>query len=194
MRPCPAFFLPNWLLIVITVTLRLLSKPPAFTGCHTSRPVSAPSPAAPPSPSGLQSPLHSTVPESSSLCEAGTRLNQASLSVAASAEKGNGSPPNPLTSPSTSRRAVMAYSPRRRGPNVSQYIANLNTVSPENPPADDYAALERDLSMFTNAEFYNFDVGTDHAPPPSDFSAEGGSVDANGVNPGLQGPSHHCCR
>lgn len=50
----------------------------------------------------------------------------------------------------------------RREPNVSQYIANLNTI----PPVLDSAAkqeenynLEDDLSVFTNAEFFDFDLG-----------------------------------
>ena len=50
----------------------------------------------------------------------------------------------------------------RRGPNVSQYIANLNAI----PTAQEIEAqhnenfsLEDDLAMFTNAEFFNFDLG-----------------------------------
>ncbi|OCL11277.1 hypothetical protein AOQ84DRAFT_266802, partial [Glonium stellatum] len=48
----------------------------------------------------------------------------------------------------------------RRGPNVSQYVANLNTV----PSAQDMAArnqdpleIENDLALFTNTEFFDFD-------------------------------------
>ena len=50
----------------------------------------------------------------------------------------------------------------RRSPNVSQYIANLNAI----PSAQEIEAqhnenfnLEDDLAMFTNAEFFHFDLG-----------------------------------
>lgn len=50
----------------------------------------------------------------------------------------------------------------RRAPNVSQYVANLNAI----PSAHDVAlqqqegfSLEDDLAMFTNTEFFDFDLG-----------------------------------
>lgn len=50
----------------------------------------------------------------------------------------------------------------RRGPNVSQYVANLNTI----PSAQDTASrnqdpleIENDLALFTNTEFFDFDLG-----------------------------------
>ena len=49
----------------------------------------------------------------------------------------------------------------RKTPNVSQYIANLNTI----PSAHDLATqqegyqLDDDLAIFTNAEFFDFDLG-----------------------------------
>jgi hypothetical protein len=50
----------------------------------------------------------------------------------------------------------------RRAPNVSQYIATLNTI----PSAHDIASqqqeafgLEDDLALFTNAQFFDFDMG-----------------------------------
>ena len=50
----------------------------------------------------------------------------------------------------------------RRAPNVSQYVANLNAI----PSAQDVAlqqqegfSLEDDLAMFTNTEFFDFDLG-----------------------------------
>lgn len=51
----------------------------------------------------------------------------------------------------------------RRAPNVSQYIANLNTIhSPQDMQQDDEGfRLEDDLAVFTNAEFYNFDMEGD---------------------------------
>lgn len=56
---------------------------------------------------------------------------------------------------------MSGYSPRK-APNVSQYIANLNTL----PSAHDLATqqqdgypLDDDLAIFTNAEFFDFDIG-----------------------------------
>jgi hypothetical protein len=53
----------------------------------------------------------------------------------------------------------MAYN-GRRGPNVSEYIANLNAI----PSAQDIQSsqdtfnLEDDLAMFTNTNFFDFDL------------------------------------
>ncbi|TVY59556.1 Regulatory protein cys-3 [Lachnellula suecica] len=69
----------------------------------------------------------------------------------------------------------MAYN-GRRGPNVSEYIANLNAIptaqdienSQENLNFDD------DLAMFTNTQFFDFDLGQ--------------SADLQGANFGVDGP------
>ncbi|KAI9743429.1 MAG: hypothetical protein M1835_002906, partial [Candelina submexicana] len=48
----------------------------------------------------------------------------------------------------------------RRGPNVSQYIANLNTIpSPHDmtTQSQDGALIEADLALFTNTQFFDFD-------------------------------------
>lgn len=49
----------------------------------------------------------------------------------------------------------------RRAPNVSQYIANLNMVaSPQDVSLQqDAFSFEDDLAMFTNAQFFDFDLG-----------------------------------
>ncbi len=67
----------------------------------------------------------------------------------------------------------------RRVSNVSQYVANLNAI----PSAHDAAlqqqegfSLEDDLAMFTNTEFFDFDLGdTAVAAPvaPSHDEAKG---------------------
>lgn len=49
----------------------------------------------------------------------------------------------------------------RRVPNVSQYIANLNTIPSAQDvanPRDDNFRLDDDLAVFTNAEFFDFDL------------------------------------
>ena len=50
----------------------------------------------------------------------------------------------------------------RRAPNVSQYIANLNTIPSEFDVAaqqEENYSLADDLAIFTNAEFFDFDLG-----------------------------------
>ena len=50
----------------------------------------------------------------------------------------------------------------RRAPNVSQYVANLNTIPSEIDIAaqqEENFSLTDDLAIFTNAEFYDFDLG-----------------------------------
>jgi hypothetical protein len=54
-----------------------------------------------------------------------------------------------------------------RGPNVSQYIANLNQLSPPQGPLDEQAAApEEDFSLFLSNEFYDINNG-----PIADFDA-----------------------
>lgn len=51
----------------------------------------------------------------------------------------------------------------RRAPNVSQYIANLNTIPSEFDVAtqqEENYSLADDLATFTNAEFFDFDLGS----------------------------------
>jgi len=50
----------------------------------------------------------------------------------------------------------MAALNRRKGPNVSQYLAGLNTIN--NAPSDDSLAQD-DLSLFANTEWFDFDMG-----------------------------------
>ena len=57
---------------------------------------------------------------------------------------------------------MSSYAGGRRAPNVSQYIADLNSI----PSAQDAASqnqdnfgLDDDMSLFTNTEFFDFDLG-----------------------------------
>lgn len=55
----------------------------------------------------------------------------------------------------------MAYS-GRTGPNVSEYIANLNAIpSAADLPNDEEFNLDADLAMFTNTQFFDYDLGED---------------------------------
>ncbi|KAK3722689.1 hypothetical protein LTR37_002260 [Vermiconidia calcicola] len=52
----------------------------------------------------------------------------------------------------------MAYSGGHRAPNVSQYLANLNSVpSAHEIPNNDIALGDAELDFLTNAEFFDFD-------------------------------------
>jgi hypothetical protein len=66
----------------------------------------------------------------------------------------------------------------QRGPNVSEYIANLNAI----PSAQDMASqnqdnfhLDDDLAMFTNTQFFDFDLGQDADLQPTSFAFDGQS-------------------
>ena len=66
---------------------------------------------------------------------------------------------------------MSSFSVRRSGPNVSQYLANLNHInpSPSDTPAaaaaamDDFSLTE-DLAIFSNMDFIDFDAGNPHDP------------------------------
>lgn len=67
---------------------------------------------------------------------------------------------------------MSGYSPKR-APNVSQYVANLNTI----PSAHDLGgqqhkqlAFDDDLAIFTNAEFFDFDLGETIEPVPVEYN------------------------
>jgi hypothetical protein len=54
----------------------------------------------------------------------------------------------------------------QRGPNVSQYIANLNQLSPPQGPLEEPAPSEDDFGLFLNTDFYDVNNG-----PIPDFDA-----------------------
>lgn len=67
----------------------------------------------------------------------------------------------------------------RRGPNVSQYLRDLNTISPQDTTgADDNSNFNYgggdDLTLFTNTEFFDFDSGQN-----MDFQAQPVKNDAS---------------
>ncbi|PSS17041.1 hypothetical protein M430DRAFT_141734 [Amorphotheca resinae ATCC 22711] len=74
----------------------------------------------------------------------------------------------------------MAYN-ERRGPNVSEYVANLNAIPTpqelQSSNADNFN-LDDELAMFTNTQFFDFDAGQD-----TDLQLGGFGVDGQGRNP-----------
>lgn len=57
----------------------------------------------------------------------------------------------------------------RKAPNVSQYLRDLNHVSPQDTAGDDSFSVGDDLSFFTNTQFFDLDSGqnTDFQAPPA---------------------------
>jgi hypothetical protein len=67
----------------------------------------------------------------------------------------------------------MAYN-GRTGPNVSEYIANLNAIpSATDLPNDDEFNLDADLAMFTNTQFFDYDLGQDTDLQAADLGGDG---------------------
>lgn len=61
----------------------------------------------------------------------------------------------------------MSDFPTRRGVNVSQYIAQLNTVPAADETFDSPPNFEDDLALFTNSEFVNWDGADKFDPAPA---------------------------
>ena len=73
---------------------------------------------------------------------------------------------------------MSAHNNGRKVPNVSQYLANLNTI----PSAHDVATQEENfdideqLAQFTNVEFLDFDTGGEFLEHPiPDFNSDHGA-------------------
>ncbi len=68
--------------------------------------------------------------------------------------------------------AKMAYNGSSKV-NMVDYIATLNTVPAEGDSRGEQDFLEDDLAMFTNANFFDFDLGQDADLQPTDYNVEG---------------------
>lgn len=77
--------------------------------------------------------------------------------------------------------ASSSYHERRPGPNVSEFVANLNALpSPQDRSGTDAYALDDDLAMFTNTQFFDFDAGTSDLGGFGHGHSEGGATAAAG--------------
>ncbi|PNY26968.1 Regulatory protein cys-3, partial [Tolypocladium capitatum] len=56
-------------------------------------------------------------------------------------------------------RFIMSTYGGRHGPNVSQYLRDLNTISPQETTPVENFNMEDDLALFTNTQFFDFDSG-----------------------------------
>ncbi|RMJ26445.1 bZIP transcription factor [Aspergillus sp. HF37] len=80
------------------------------------------------------------------------------------------------------------YNNARRFPNFSQYLDDLNTIpSPYDQAAQqqqqqDSFNIDAELSLFTNAEFFDFDNFGDLSLPTFDSVEDGGSKKEGGTN------------
>ncbi|RMJ12064.1 hypothetical protein BHE90_014724 [Fusarium euwallaceae] len=56
----------------------------------------------------------------------------------------------------------------RRGPNVSQYLRDLNAINRQETSNDEPFNMEEDLALFTNTQFFDFETGqnTDYQAHP----------------------------
>jgi len=65
----------------------------------------------------------------------------------------------------------MSFNNRPR-PNVSQYIANLNTIPPSHAvsPQQDAFPVEEELALFVNADFFDFDIGEMNNMNPGEYN------------------------
>lgn len=73
----------------------------------------------------------------------------------------------------------------RRAPNVSQYLANLNTISPTHELPSEINIGDPDLDFLTNAEFFDFDSfhpnGVDYHGRSPHGGEKGHRVAVNGM-------------
>jgi hypothetical protein len=72
----------------------------------------------------------------------------------------------------------------RRAPNVSQYIANLNTIPAVNdtPTQQDFGNFDDDLTLFTNTQFFDFDMNEAVPNLPGDMGFGGERSSLGQVN------------
>lgn len=69
----------------------------------------------------------------------------------------------------------------RKGPNVSQYLANLNAIPSEHDLATQQSNnfdFHNDLAPFTNTEFLDFDQGENVFQSPIDYNDELNATDS----------------
>ena len=77
----------------------------------------------------------------------------------------------------------------RKGPNVSQYLANLNAVPSAQEIAarqDDNFSFEDDLAIFTNTEFFDYDSGFSIAQQPIEYDTSQDETVKQGNTPVLE--------
>lgn len=75
----------------------------------------------------------------------------------------------------------------RRGPNVSQYLRDLNAINRQETSNDEPFNMEEDLALFTNTQFFDFETGqnTDYQAHPvkADMEAPQSTSPSDGMTP-----------
>ncbi|KAH7157009.1 hypothetical protein EDB81DRAFT_788631 [Dactylonectria macrodidyma] len=76
----------------------------------------------------------------------------------------------------------------RRGPNVSQYLRDLNAINRQETGQEEPFNMEEDLALFTNTQFFDFETGqnTDYqaqVPKPDGESAPSSASPSEGMTP-----------
>lgn len=60
----------------------------------------------------------------------------------------------------------------RRGPNVSQYLRDLNAINRQESGQEEPFNMEEDLALFTNTQFFDFETGQN-----TDYQAHAAKVE-----------------
>ncbi|KAF4945929.1 hypothetical protein FGADI_11590 [Fusarium gaditjirri] len=75
----------------------------------------------------------------------------------------------------------------RRGPNVSQYLRDLNAINHQETTQEEPFNMEEDLALFTNTRFFDFETGqnTDYQAQPLkvDIEAPQSTSPSDGMTP-----------
>ncbi|KAL5602770.1 hypothetical protein FOBRF1_010303 [Fusarium oxysporum] len=75
----------------------------------------------------------------------------------------------------------------RRGPNVSQYLRDLNAINRQETAHEEPFNMEEDLALFTNTQFFDFETGqnTDYQAQPLkvDIEAPQSTSPSDGMTP-----------
>lgn len=75
----------------------------------------------------------------------------------------------------------------RRGPNVSQYLRDLNAINRQETAHEEPFNMEEDLALFTNTQFFDFETGqnTDYQAHPVkvDMEAPQSTSPSDGMTP-----------
>lgn len=82
----------------------------------------------------------------------------------------------------------MASYQGRKGPNVSNYLANLNAIpSSHDVSPDENFKFDEELAQFTNTEFFDFDTGNLLEQNVPEYNSEEekkvkGGIDGKGID------------
>lgn len=71
----------------------------------------------------------------------------------------------------------------RRGPNVSQYLRDLNAINRQETGQEEPFNMEEDLALFTNTQFFDFETGQNTDYQAQAVKADGGEPATSSTSP-----------